>query len=454
MRTLETPALVQPAVVAGGANSETKTPKLPADTANESPKNQPEQTKQPGTDLPSALDDVVRGTLDLVQPIIDCEVDIRELTRTRVDLRRQLEELEDELVSLDERKQRIIKTLPADLLAIHGISDEDLPPPEEHPGEDTAKESDPIAEAPEPDWTELPTKSICDGVPRLGEKKIILLCDEFPTLGELNAAREKAASSKQHFSTALPKGIGKETADELANRLMTAETGGSSQSAEEQAKQTREELSQPEDETPTKSKFAKWVSVTVKSLRAAAGANSPGVLDCQHDSDTWDEGNEAFRNGVSFDSCPSGYTDEYASDWLRGWVAGEMVDAAEVQKSEDTTDQEAETIGEAEQLDEPQATEEASEPTAAPAEKSERNDEIEVSRESNRVPKRDELESIAERIKESGETSCKSAKVQWDKGYEAGIDEQPLEACPEMFLYMTEDWIRGWIEGVQLGADL
>lgn len=319
------------------------------------------------------------------------------------------------------------------------------------------------------DWQERPTSSICVGVVGLGPKKRDRLCDEFPTLGDLNAARAQAVKIKKHFADVLPKGIGKPTADELADRLMNAETSAGGMTAAEQAEQTAREdavkqyapaaESEPEasdnaepagmprpkkqedkPKPPSKKseteKFAQWCRTMVKSLRAAAESDdSAGVLDSQEDSETWDDGKAAFDNGEPFENCPNELTNEYAGDWLRGWLAGELLqEFAEATEDEPETDEEPE-------VDAVDSDAEA-EPEAAAEQKPN----------PNRTLSKDEFEAAAESIKQSEEFECVSDIASWNAGYMAAMGDKPLESCDysKPFAFMVEDWIRGYFSGLAI----
>jgi len=69
-------------------------------------------------------------------------------------------------------------------------------------------------------WKALPTQRIVDiGVPGLGKKKVELLIEKFPTIGDLEAARADAAGRGIHWSKLLPKGFGRDVSDAIYDAM-------------------------------------------------------------------------------------------------------------------------------------------------------------------------------------------------------------------------------------------
>jgi hypothetical protein len=76
------------------------------------------------------------------------------------------------------------------------------------------------AEAPtDNSWRVISTERVLEGIENLGTKKRELILSEFPTLGDLEDARNKSSLMHKPFKEVLPKGIGSAIADQLETRI-------------------------------------------------------------------------------------------------------------------------------------------------------------------------------------------------------------------------------------------
>lgn len=71
-------------------------------------------------------------------------------------------------------------------------------------------------------WRAIPTRDVLAGIPRLGAKKLELLTDAMPTLGDVEDIRERASRAHKQFAEELPKGIGPDLADRIEDAILDA----------------------------------------------------------------------------------------------------------------------------------------------------------------------------------------------------------------------------------------
>lgn len=71
-------------------------------------------------------------------------------------------------------------------------------------------------------WRLIPMEDLLSGVEGLGEKKLELLIELYPTLGHIEDARGQASRDFQPFDSVLPKGIGLEMAGKIEELVMDA----------------------------------------------------------------------------------------------------------------------------------------------------------------------------------------------------------------------------------------
>lgn len=347
----------------------------------------------------------------------------------------ELEDLRSELSSAREMKTSLLNDLPDTLLQIR-----DGAAPHSASG-DTPKtdaETDAVIKEAaieiESAVGERPTESILSGIAGLGKGKSGAITDAFPTLAELESARAQAARSNKHFADMLPKGIGKRIADELTDRLITA-LAGNDTPASEQVKENQL-VNQPI--SPTEPPTKKWSTLTARKLKETI---DDGSCDSQCYPDAWRKGYDAFEENVNVETVDADLGDEpeeVKTEWIRGWLSAELNERQAIES------QEAE-----------EAEEAASEAAASDAPSNPSDDEIYEDVQDEGEP--DDLErrlahesreDFAEHVKSNGDTSYSHDKESWQRGYEASLDEQPLEACPPNLTDEQEsDWIRGWVEG-------
>lgn len=450
---------------------------------------EPEEQPSPEIKYPTETDIDIDQVMELIRPIADTEVEIRVLTKQQEQLQSQLDETVNELASLVTSKERIMRSLPGCLLRLCGLVTEDADEPPFDADEPTDKPVASVTQSesePEPtDWRELLTQSICDGVPGLGKKKIVKLVDAYPTIGKLNDLRVEAAKKNCHFADALPKGFGKQTADELAARLMKLETDHGQPSAAEQAAETaregatepaesagepverskkRVDKKKPDPVADQRSKHERWCDTLARSLRVSAKEDDPGeVLASQEDAETHQDGIAAHDDGQPVNSCPIELTQDFAADWVRGWLWAEHQFN---QKSDDegvTEESGEEDSNEAtstDELDEPIKSfrddpEDDSPPTdPASADDSPTSDQAgDDQSESGPIDDLTEadIERMIEEVKSYEDKEPRSAIEQWNLGFSAALAGSPPTDCPKTyFQHQAQDWLRGYFTGLDL----
>lgn len=70
-------------------------------------------------------------------------------------------------------------------------------------------------------WKLIPTSSLIEGIKGMGDAKAEKIIDLAPTLGDLEELRAAAGKAHKPFASVLPKGIGRNMADELEERILT-----------------------------------------------------------------------------------------------------------------------------------------------------------------------------------------------------------------------------------------
>jgi ribosome modulation factor len=365
-------------------------------------------------------------------------------------LANQLEELRAELTAAREMKSSLLNELPDTLLQLRdGIVPDRTN--ETIGGDDIDKtgEGESLAES-------QPTKSILDDIPRLGKKKAEALAEAYPTLADLENARADAAKANQHFADKLPSGIGKKIADELTDRLIDA-LAGNNISASEQVKQNRP-AEPAADESTVEAEEHQWLEFFVEEVREA------NDFDSHEDPDAWRAGYDAFESNLSIESIDHDQDVDSKMDWVRGWLNAESfekeaVAAAEAEEKEDV---QAESLRETDSTGPDGDVDVYDDIDDDETE----NEELGDDQPKQTGPKSDDppsekkvdieaREEFAEFVRDSDETQYTHDKQSWQSGYEASIDEQPLEACPGWYSDEQEsDWIRGWVEGSKIGSDL
>lgn len=192
-------------------------------------------------------------------------------------------------------------------------------------GSETASDSE---SEPVEDWKlESIQVVLAEPIRGLGNKKVEALVDAVPTLGDLEKLRTQVGKDSDHLAGLLPKGIGKETADEIENRALefaarwepptpASESGLDENDGSEtksESEMTDAELSQ---------------ALKARLLYFARDAKERGVSEWWDaedavDEDVWNAGHESGQAGESFDECVYLAGDKQ-DDWLCGWAAGQV----------------------------------------------------------------------------------------------------------------------------------
>ena len=454
MRTIEAPEVRQPVNAKIEPVQEPTAATEPTKPAKSAVSNTKPQVQREKREFTMSDDE-----LDMLNTIYRATVNTVNLAREERTLVAKLEDVRGELNGNRETRDSLIKQLPEWLLKTRDgieLSSEDLENPSDDielsSGSSVSDNETPADQAnPKTNWRNQPTIEFAEGVSGLGERKLNTLADSFPTVGELNDARIRAANSRQHFSSELPNGLGKRIADELTERLMSAETNGDTRPASEVVEPRVEasgEAVSAEIATDEVVLSDDWITGTVKQLRDDNG----GDYSFQFDADVWQEGYDAFTQSNSIDECPDDLTDDYRTDWLVGWLAAEAVrenaDSAtpKAEKSSEPVDGSAEPDESVESVANEQYDD--VEDTASVADDSPGADAMTT----------DELLAFSASLGDDSnpDTSCKSSKDHWTEGYEAGVDEQEASDCPllEIDAEQQRDWIRGWFEGCMVGEGL
>ena len=460
MRTIKTPAIhVAPVTEVAAETTEATTDNATTEetttATGETAEQAAEATTMEADD--NIIDDEPSQEIELLNTIYKATVKAINLAREVASVRAQLDEMQSELAAANDLRDSLVNELPETLLKLRdGVS---VVPVAKVAASVVSSE----AAEPEPfngDWQSLDTSEIIKGIEGLGPKKIDAIIQQAPTLGKLMAVLITARSERKHFSACLPKGVGKGSADELESRLLAAQTAGDTRPASEVVEPRVEKTTEPAAQASSPDiKHEQWVRAMASSMRANA---ADGSLDSETDSDTWDEGYQEFGLGSSITRCPIGYTDAAKLDWIRGWLAGEMmgsdvsdlastaIAAADEVADDEPESIERETVDSVEEYEDISDDEDASSDEATPAEFVE----VLVDEKAPALTLQF-LETLAESIKGTGNTKAHSDESAWNLGYESGIDELPLESCPSgLTTGGVGDWVRGWIEGSSIGAGI
>ena len=384
--------------------------------------------------------------LRLLDSIYESVVETITLRRKRDVIEDKLEAIEKEAAETreaylaSERNTRmLVESLPTHLLRLRDGIETDL---ESEPATEADVEPRIEPESKPAEWQKIATETITKDVPGLGAKKIEALCDEYPTLAELETARVRAANESKHFASVLPKGIGKTSADELESRLMKAQTGNDGPlvveprvekaaivPAETAIRRSGSEKMKPQTMDSVDPKHAQWCRSMAASLKANGTVES-----LTEDNEIWKDGWDCCQSGIPVSACPkredgkeTTQPDANQIKWLKGWVASSLSEDTEAEAAQD----------EAEEIEpEPEVNSEADQ-----AETQEADEAL--------------LANIVDRVRQSGDTKSKSDTEAWNAGYAAGIDEQPIENCPNYPVQSSQtDWIRGWVEASEMSEIL
>jgi hypothetical protein len=439
----------------------------------------------------------------LLDPIYAAHSEIISLEAKITELSNQLKDCEFDLASASDAKATLLAALPDQLFAIRTGK---------KPEPAKITEAKPAAPAPQPDnaWRSVATSTITKGVVGLGTKKAEALTDEFPTLGHLCDAMARAVAAHHHFADELPKGIGRQSADELANRVMVAQTKGDTRPAAEVVEPRKV------DQITTKQHEA-FVRVMLENEKCNATEESLR----RDKGESWDEGYEAASSGDDVFACPRELQQNYQVDWVRGWLCYDLFyrDAAEDQPGENAEPVASGEVdhGDFEQLAHEQfvadtvewlnenlaespfekasnremwqvgfdAFDEGAEAIDCPTEVAHTSEELAITEAMqidwlrgwvsakvkvqlpepavNETPEPepatesdsiDDIAEIAKRVKADPDRKSRTSQEAWERGYEAAVDQQPLEVFPDLPTAELLDWVRGWVFGSEIDFDL
>lgn len=280
--------------------------------------------------------------------------------------------------------------------------------------EDQQADAPAVQEVTSMDWTEwckIPTQTICKDIPGLGVKKAERLIAEFPTLGDLEAARTEFSKQHKHFCKALGKGFGENTADAIETAM-------------------HDLLKIPKNETkPTPSAEETAETPTQPEASPAADGSPELILDTDYSQglETAHDAGEVYED-VDTDSVDDIYSDSLPDG--TGDDDGEPVVAIHDEQYEDYDDSEEDDSQDSDDENE-------DEPTWA--------DSCHLAL----------LKDPAE-TKSGWGDSDKQHSEAWTKG-NAAQSAWPVSACPydeSSELGNAKDWVRGWTAAAMLTLDL
>ena len=460
----------------------------------------------------------------LLDPIYAAHASILEAERRELELENELADLRFDLSSYRDAKKQLLEELPMQLFTIRtGQTPSTVVPKSPKP------ESAPAAPT-EPDnaWRAILTNTITKGVVGLGVKKAETLIDEFPTLGDLCDAMARATAAHRHFADELPKGIGKQSADELANRVMSAQTKGDTRPAAEVVEPRKKKIDSTSIPAVKYKNHEAFVREWLKEVADAATEKDLRV----YEGESFDEGFEAAREGAVAVDCPDGLKHEHQIDWLCGWLCytkfnsdadpvaesdatadtddnpdlhsrfvesavkwlSDNPDELPVDKASDreiwqvgfdaahegavaedcpievaTTSQET-AVTEAMQVDwlrgwcaaMIEIAKEHAEPTIddATADTDEPPRILSAATESRlldaiaspvaepaTIDEPDDIAEIVKQVRLDRDKRSRTSREAWERGYQAAVDQMPIETFPHLPLAELTDWVRGWVSG-------
>jgi ribosome modulation factor len=464
----------------------------------------------------------------LLDPIYAAHASILEAEQRELELENELADLRFNLSDYRDAKKQLLEELPMQLFTIRtGQAPLNVVPKSPKP------ESAPAAPT-EPDnaWRAILTNTITKGVVGLGVKKAETLIDEFPTLGDLCDAMARATAAHRHFADELPKGIGKQSADELANRVMAAQTKGDTRPAAEVVEPRKKKTSVViESPGVGGASHATFVREWLKEVSDVATEKDLRV----YEGESFDEGFEAASEGAAAFDCPEGFKREHQIDWLCGWLcytkfnsdadpvteSGDTTDTTNIDDNPDlhsrfvesavkwlsdnpdelsvdkasdreiwqvgfdaahegavaedcpvevaTTSQET-AVTEAMQVDwlrgwcaaMIEVAKEHAEPTIddtttntdepprilSAATESKLLDAIASPvAEPATIDEPDDIAEIVKQVRLDRDKRSRTSREAWERGYQAAVDQMPIETFPHLPLAELTDWVRGWVSG-------
>lgn len=385
---------------------------------------------------------------DLLDAIYQSELSIRRIKAEIDEYASRFDRLQAEYQQASNARTELLRDLPAQLIAARqnrpigvvraeaerletgGAADNS-----DGPTEILIASSDPSvlpgAESPEPEyvddgaWREFDARAAIEGIERLGEGRLNAIVAEYPTLGDLADAKERAKLEKKPFMNMLPKGTGPKVAAGIESVLEAAAAG--------KLKAKLSPAASPND--PNVSKDVRIARSIYRSISALTEDELRDGAD-----ESWVDGSEAWNAGKSIDDAASlGLEMSSLTSWIRGWACTERY-AARVGSSAAVVEETADG-GKAEK--------------AADGDEETEYNSAEVYDEKHLKFVRDMLKWFADGRRGEAEKQSASNVDLWDLGWGAYADGEPAEECPVEYEKrsgewgkMQEsdqvDWLRGW----------
>lgn len=388
---------------------------------------------------------------DLLDAIYQSELSIRRIKAEIDEYASRFDRLQAEYQQASNARTELLRDLPAQLIAARqnrpigvvraeaerletgGAADDS-----DGPTEILIASSDPSvlpgADNPAPEyvddgaWREFDARAAIEGIERLGEGRLNAIVAEYPTLGDLADAKERAKLEKKPFMNLLPKGTGPKVAAGIESVLEAAAAG--------KLKAKLSPAASPND--PNVSKDVRIARSIYRSISALTEDELRDGAD-----ESWVDGSEAWNAGKTIDDAASlGLEMSALTSWIRGWACTERY-AARVGSSAAVVEETADGGKVAEAADGDGETEYNS---------------AEVYDEKHLKFVRDMLKWFADGRK--GEANRRSASNVdlWDLGFWSFGNDEPAEECPVEYEKpngewgkMQEsdqvDWLRGWYFG-------
>ena len=283
-------------------------------------------------------------------------------------------------------------------------------------------------------WQDVLTRDLLSGVGRLGPSRLTAIAEALPTLGHLEAARERAASDGRPFASEFPKGTGKGLAESIETAMRSAfERYGYTPAAASVVEPPKAQEAEP---------VTAPISPRVRTIRAIARSvatdTTPESLKADL-AENWVDGYEASAADKPIESCPESLEVGDATDWLKGWTYFRLFERPKLIAGEST-----ELVN-----GEPAAAEPAPQPEPAAEPQPGEYDPAHADFVRRTL---DWLQANA------GEMECKSANdpAWWSIGAQCYEEGEPAEECPTekeaargQWVETAEidqiDWLRGWL---------
>lgn len=394
----------------------------------------------------SVQPDLAKAESNLLDAIYQSELSIRRIKAEIDECGLRFDRLQVEYQQASSARTELLRDLPAQLIAARqnrpigvvraeaerletgGVADDS-----DGPTEVLIASSDPSvlprSDDTEPEyvddgaWRGYDARAAIEGIERLGEGRLNAIVAEYPTLGDLADAKERAKLEKKPFMNLLPKGTGPKVAAGIESVLEAAAAG--------KLKAKLSPAASPND--PNVSKDVRIARSIYRSISALTEDELRDGAD-----ESWVDGSEAWNAGKTIDDAASlGLEMSALTSWIRGWACTERY-AARVGTSASVVEETADG-GKVEK-----AADEETEYNSA-----------EVYDEKHLKFVRDMLKWFADGRKGEAEKRSASNVNLWELGAEAYSAYEGEEECPVEFEKsngewgrMEEcdqvDWLRGW----------